>query len=123
MNESTDKSMIGLYAGYLAERKLLYARDTSREKILPLQVIGIGDCVIYGIPCEVYVSFGRDLKAGSGTEKTFIATLANGSFGYVPTADLFEYTTLYEVQVSAAPYGPAAGGKIVQSLLKLHHGT
>lgn len=123
MNGATDKSLANIYAGFLGERLLIHAMDTSREKTLPLQVIGIGDCVIYGMPNEVYVRFGRDLKAGSGTDKTFIATLANGAFGYVPTPDLFEEKTLYEVKVSAAPFGPDTGDKLVQTLLKLHHST
>jgi len=119
MNGATDKSLANIYSGFLGERLLLYARDTSREKTLPLQKLGIGECVIFGIPNEVYVRFGRDLKKGSGTDKTFIASLANGTFGYVPTPDLFAEKTLYEVKVSAAPFGPDTGDRIVQTLLSL----
>jgi len=84
-----------------------------------LQVLTIGECTIFGFPAEIYVKFGRDIKENADSDKVFIATLANGSFGYIPTPDLFEEKDMYEVRVSSAEFEPEAGDIMVKKLLEL----
>lgn len=51
-----------------------------------VQVIAIGDEVaVVSLPGEIFVELGLDIKKLSPFKHTFIAELANGSIGYIPT--------------------------------------
>lgn len=117
--QSKDRSLGVCYRGYIAERIVHYAKDKHKDRHLPLQVLTIGECTIFGFPAEIYVKFGRDIKENADSDKVFIATLANGSFGYIPTPDLFEEKDMYEVRVSSAEFEPEAGDIMVKKLLEL----
>ena len=54
---------------------------------VPVQVMRIGQIMIVGIPSEVFVKWGLEIKHWSPAEWTFIAELANDWFGYIPTTD------------------------------------
>lgn len=117
--ESKDRSLAVCYKGYLAERLVHYVKDKRRTRNLILQVIKIGDVSFFGMPGEVSVNYGRDIKNGADTEKVFIATLANNTVGYFPATDLFSEKNLYEVKITAAPFEPQTGNKMVNKLLEM----
>jgi neutral ceramidase len=54
---------------------------------LPLQVLRLGDVLFVGLPGEVFVKWGLEIKHWSPARYTFVAELANGWFGYIPTTD------------------------------------
>ncbi len=54
---------------------------------LPIQVIRVGEVMIVGIPSEVFVEWGLEIKHWSPAKFTFVAELANDWFGYIPTTD------------------------------------
>lgn len=54
---------------------------------VPVQVMRVGEAVIVGIPSEVFVGWGLEIKHWSPGEWTFVAELANDWFGYIPTSD------------------------------------
>jgi hypothetical protein len=54
---------------------------------VPIQVIRVGEVMIVGIPSEVFVEWGLEIKHWSPAEYTFVAELANDWFGYIPTTD------------------------------------
>ena len=54
---------------------------------VPIQVMRLGDVMIVGIPSEVFVEWGLEIKHWSPAEYTFVAELANDWFGYIPTSD------------------------------------
>ncbi|MCL2743555.1 MAG: hypothetical protein FWE67_06875 [Planctomycetaceae bacterium] len=54
---------------------------------VPLQAIRIGELGITALPGEIYGITGLLIKARSPFMPTFNISLANGSFGYVPTAE------------------------------------
>jgi hypothetical protein len=51
---------------------------------IPLQALHIGDLRICAIPCEPFAEVGLALK--DLRKDTFVIGLANGYFGYLPTA-------------------------------------
>lgn len=55
-----------------------------------LQVIRIGDIVFNGLPGEMFVELGLDLKARSKFEKNINVELANGCYGYIATRKAFD---------------------------------
>ena len=54
---------------------------------VPIQVINLGEVMIVGIPSEVFVEWGLEIKHWSPARYTFVAELANDWFGYIPTSD------------------------------------
>jgi hypothetical protein len=100
-----------------AERTLRMI-DTPSQIEVPLQALRIGDLALVTIPFEVFVEIGLELKAKSPFPRTFVVSLANGAFGYLPTVahhELGGYETWLgtnHVEVQAAP-------KIVSALLEM----
>jgi neutral ceramidase len=100
-----------------AERTLRMAAMPARIDV-PLQALRIGDLVIFAIPFEVFVEMGLELKAKSPFPQTFVMSIANGAYGYLPTPEHHElggYETWLgtnQVEIEAAP-------KIIDALLSL----
>jgi neutral ceramidase len=100
-----------------AERTLRMAEMPPRIEI-PLQALRIGDLALVTIPFEVFVEIGLELKAKSAFPDTFVMSLANGAYGYLPTVkhhELGGYETWLgtnQVEVQAAP-------KIVNTLRQM----
>ncbi len=63
--------------------------DAQLVEQLEIQAVALGETAIVGLPVELFTEFGRRIKAASPFAQTFIATLANGWHGYVPTAEAF----------------------------------
>lgn len=66
-------------------------------RVLPVQVLRIGDAALVGLPFEVTVGSGRrieaavrDAAAGSGVERVIVSSVANEYSGYVATAEEYE---------------------------------
>ncbi len=68
-------------------RETLLLKDYPETVIIPLQVLRIGDAAIAAIPCEAFVEIGLHLKQESPFALTFPIELANGYYGYLPTAE------------------------------------
>ncbi|WP_437185568.1 hypothetical protein SH668x_002679 [Planctomicrobium sp. SH668] len=84
-----------------------------------LQSIRIGDQVINTIPFEVFAEIGMELKEKSAFPATFNVSLANGSFGYLPTPAQHELGG-YETWLGTNNVQIDASEKIVDALLQLH---
>ncbi len=52
-----------------------------------IQAIRLGDILIIGLPGEIFVKWGLEIKHWSPAPYTIIAELANDWFGYIPTTD------------------------------------
>jgi hypothetical protein len=58
---------------------------------LEVQVIAIGDTAIVALPGEIFTEFGRRIVAASPFAFTMLVSIANGSFGYIPTKVAFSH--------------------------------
>ena len=80
-----------LIANGLPRRAASYAYRTRNAAERPdtltvkLQAIRIGDLAVVGIPFEVLVEIGLELKERSPLPRTMVIGLANGRHGYLPT--------------------------------------
>ena len=65
--------------------RVLAAAERSEEKLtVPVQAIRVGDLAICGLPFEVLVEIGLELREKSPFDETMVIGLANGRHGYLP---------------------------------------
>jgi hypothetical protein len=100
-----------------AERTLHMLEMPARIDV-PLQAIRIGDLAIVTIPFETFVEMGIELKARSPFPDTFVVSLANGSYGYLPTAAHHQLGG-YETWLGTNQVEVGAAQKIVDALLQM----
>lgn len=100
-----------------AQRTLRMAEMPARIDV-PLQVLRVGDLAIVTIPFESFVEIGLELKAQSPLPNTFVISLANGAYGYLPTAAHHELGG-YETWLGTSQVEVQAASRIVETLLQM----
>ncbi len=81
-----------------------------------VQTFRIGDLGVAAIPFETFAETGMEIKANSPFKATFVIELANGCYGYLPTAEQHEMGG-YETWLSTNKVEKEASGKIVSAIL------
>ena len=113
--DGTNKELYEL----MMSRKLLWFVETSPEIYdIPLQYMQIGDVSFFGFPSEIYCHFGIDIKKRAASSKCIVATCCNGTYGYVPTRDLF-YESIYSSRAGSSRLHSEAGYMMVDKLLEM----
>lgn len=100
---STEEGIAGdrtdLVPRHYARSLLEVAQIREKQVFLPVQAVRLGETAIVGVPCELFVEFGLDIKKRGGFEHTMISTLTNAQFGYIAVRDAFDQGG-YETQIS-----------------------
>lgn len=100
-----------------AQRTLQLA-DVPDTVSVPIQAFRIGDLAIGAIPFEVFTDIGLEIKKGTPFERTFTISLANGSYGYLPTPEQHQLGG-YETWLGTNKVEVEASRKITSTLLDL----
>ncbi len=106
------------YALAMSNSLLTFLETTPEVLDVPVQYFRIGDVSFFAYPSEIFSCFGLDLKAKCGNEKRFVATMCNGSFGYVPPHELF-FDTIYESKPGSNKLDHNAGYILTEKLLEM----
>lgn len=69
-----------------AERSMQLAEAPDTVSV-PIQAFRLGDWAVAAIPFEVFTDIGLEIKRTTPFERTFAVSLANGSYGYLPTPE------------------------------------
>ena len=101
---------------WLKATRVLGLAQSRREQSAPIQAMRIGEVGLVGLPGEIFVEIGLQIKAGSPFPRTLVGELANGTVGYVPSDAAFEQGS-YEVYTSVIPRG--TGTKMAETALRL----
>ncbi len=105
-------------------RERIYAQRTldmaqwPDQIACPLQVFRLGDLGITAIPFEVFTETGLELKDRTPLAKTFTISLANGSYGYLPTRSQHKLGG-YETWLGTNRVEVEAAHKIADTLIQL----
>ena len=83
---------------------------------IPFTAISCGDIAFVSAPYEMFDTNGQEVRAASPFKSTFICSLTNGSFGYVPSALAVPHGS-YEVIITYFEYGSAE--KFAQEMVRL----
>jgi neutral ceramidase len=97
---------------------ILHDRNECHAEI-EVQVLQIGDLAVVGVPCELFVEYGLEIKEGSRQPYTIINTFANGVNGYVPRRQAFAKGGYETRLTSRTRLMPDAGEKMVSTALKM----
>jgi neutral ceramidase len=91
----------GLWAKAQGKQNLTRSEIHAREAILlsrfpgtvkiRLQTLSVGALAIAAVPCEVFAETGLAIKRADPLKPVFIIELANGYYGYLPTAQQHEW--------------------------------
>src|SRR5690606_15026234 len=73
-------------------RELLAAAESDETSVeVEIQVIRVGEFAVAGLPGELFVEFGREIKEKSPFPLTLINELCNGSAtGYICTREAYQ---------------------------------
>ena len=84
----------------------------------PGKLFRIGSCYIFGTPCQIFVEFGKRMKAacpGYG----FVSAFANDYCGYVPTPECI-VPGVYEARLApTSALEPATGDILTEAMIDL----
>lgn len=83
-----------------------------------LHTLRIGQVAMAGIPCEVFVETGLAYKQKSPFKPSFIVSLSNGYYGYLPTPEQHKLGG-YETWLGTNRLEIAAADKILARLLEM----
>ena len=87
-----------------------------------VQLIGLGDVVIVGVPGEYFVELGLALKAQLPARQVLVVGFANHNIGYIPARRAYPHGG-YEIAEAYKYYGypaalaPEAGELIIEAAL------
>jgi len=99
-------------------KRIMQLAESPDEASVVLQTMQIGDLGIAGIPFEVFTQSGLDIKARSPFKPTFTISIANGSFGYLPTPEAHKVGG-YETWLGSSRVEEQASVKIVDTLMEM----
>jgi len=87
----------------------------GKEVASEVQVLAVNDTILVGVPGELFVEVGLEIKKRSGLEHVYIVGCANDNVGYILNAKAYE-EALYET--GATPLSPVAGQMIMDTALE-----
>lgn len=97
-------------------QRMKVMQNEPDEITATLQHFVIGDLAIATIPFEVFVEIGLEIKDKSPFDQTFTVSLANGSFGYLPTPEHHKLGG-YETWLGTSSVEETASVKITKAIL------
>jgi len=118
ISKKSERAILHKKAHGYAQQTVAMYEDESGEITLPLQAIRIGDFAVVGIPFEVLVEIGLELKKRSPFDMTMVIGLANGRFGYLPTPEQHALGG-YETWLGTCKVQEDASVLIVDQLLQM----
>ena len=91
----------------------------ARTVASSVQVLAINDTAFVGVPGEMFVELGREIKKRSTFKHTYVVELANDYVGYIPTRAAFEEGGYEVLDARSSKVAPEAGEMIVEECVKL----
>jgi hypothetical protein len=118
--EAVAGEMHGFDAGGLAVVKAhrILRLHHSGQAAIPVEIsaLVVGDSALVGLPGEIFVELGLEIKARSPFGYTTVAELCNDAIGYVPTRKAYDEGG-YES--TSSPLAPGTGEQMVEAALAL----
>ena len=98
------------------ETSIYAGRGNNGTKEVNFSAFTIGDIGFAAAPYEMFDTNGQEVRAASPCKMTFVCSLTNGGFGYVPAAYAYPHGT-YEVEITQFKEG--SGEEFAQEMVRL----
>lgn len=106
----------GLYQ-FLEARAIINRSKSDLTHYITMNALAIGDNVSFIFaPYEMFTNHGIDIRARTPYDITFVSSCSNGSDGYIPSLEAYEYGC-YESYVSYV--APGTGEELVEEYLRM----
>jgi neutral ceramidase len=82
----------------------------------------IGPLVVVGLPGEIFVELGAQIKAALGDSPVLVCGYTNGNVGYVPTRAAYDeggYEVVPAQRARALPIAPEAGERMAETAIEV----
>ncbi len=117
--ESTPSSS-NYFDTFFALQTFLIMADKRTKRSVDLQLFRVGNCYIFGNPCQIFTEFGKKIKEACG-EYCFISAFANDYCGYVPTPECMKPGVYEATLAPTSALEPAAGDLVTDKMIKMFH--
>ncbi len=87
---------------HLEENRLALTDNNKQQIIAPLHTLSIGDFAMVTAPFEIFDTNAVAVREASSFKITFFASCTNGSNGFLPTPQAFEFDS-YEARITRFP--------------------
>jgi hypothetical protein len=94
-------------------------KEVESTQQAEIQVLSIGDLALVGMPCELFVEFGLEIKQQVHPRRAVIVGMANGMVGYVPTEEAFRRGGYETTLTTVSKLAPEAGGLMADAAVRL----
>ncbi len=108
-----DSAALHIHAGTLARYEM---QKTIVTFPIEIHFVRLGNIAFATNPFELFLNYGNRIRARSAARQTFLIQLANGSYGYLPTARA-ENGSHYSAYVSSGYTGHEGGELLVRETL------
>jgi hypothetical protein len=114
-----ERDAINSRATTVATRVIEYAKpEYPRTEPVLIQAFRIGEQAIVSMPFEVLVEIGLEIKKKSPFNQTFLISMANGGYGYLPPPNQHKLGG-YETWLGTSRFQPQSSEILTKHLLKM----
>lgn len=99
-------------------QRVLQLAELPEHLDIPLQAFRVGDGSVCAIPFEVFVEIGLEIKETTPLSPAFTISMANGSYGYLPTEAQHQLGG-YETWLGTSSFEYQAAEKITATLMEM----
>ena len=92
--------------------------DYPETEPVLIQAVRIGEQAIVSMPFEVLVEIGLEIKKKSAFERTFLISMANGGYGYLPPPNQHKLGG-YETWLGTSRFQPHSSDLLIKHLLEM----
>ena len=114
--EATKKEEKAELSSLQYETSIYDGRGDGTIKKVNFSAFTIGDIGFAAAPYEMFDTNGKEIRDASPCKMTFVCSLTNGGFGYVPSAYAYPHGA-YEVEITRFKQG--SGEEFAQELVRL----
>ncbi|MEA4887904.1 MAG: neutral/alkaline non-lysosomal ceramidase N-terminal domain-containing protein [Clostridiaceae bacterium] len=104
---------------FFAMQALQIQADKNTQRSVYLQIIKIGDVSVFGIPCQIFVNYGKKIKAACGVG-CMISAFANDYCGYVPTKECMKKGVYEATLAPTSALEANTGDKICDAIIEMY---
>jgi hypothetical protein len=107
-----------LFDACMAKNAIKFSFGATKYYQIKMQIISIGNVMIFALPGEVFSQYGARIKAAFANNTCFFACLSNNRSGYMPTKECY-LPQLYESLYASALFYPEDTENIFDSFIEL----